>query len=347
LTEPSRNGNGLELENLGTEQAPGTTSPRMLVPLFLVPLLIVAVIVAIFLGVGSLVGAEKTVEQWIAEVESGGVNERWQAAANLSDLAMKHPEKLATPELLHRLRHLFEVAGPEDTRLRQWIAELWTLLDDAEAAPLCLKGLERTKEVLSAKGGREPPYGEPASRELINYVRALGRFGNSSHEAVIQELAGDPDVGIRKAVTEALGSIGRRAVVGGTAASEASVATLIRLHDDPDAWVRMNAALALAKCGRWEGIATIEAMVDRDWLKAQKLAFPDDGKYSAQNFDPAELPIASALAAIESLVKQQPSLAAAQQQSLQVAVEKATHDRNPAISQRATRLLATLGNGSR
>src|SRR5688572_22982745 len=130
LSESSRNGSSLELENLGPEQAPGTTSPRMLVPLFLVPLLIVGVIVVIFLGVGSLVGAEKSVEQWIAEVESGGVNERWQAAANLSDLAMKHPEQLSTPELRHRLRNLFTVAGPEDTRLRQWIAELWTLLDD-------------------------------------------------------------------------------------------------------------------------------------------------------------------------------------------------------------------------
>lgn len=346
MSEPSRNGSGLELENLGPEQAPGTTSPRMLVPLFLVPLLIVGVIVAIFLGVGSLVGAEKSVEQWIAEVESGGVNERWQAAANLSDLAMKHPEQLSTPELRHRLRKLFTDAGPQDTRLRQWIAELWTLLDDAEAAPLCLEGLERMKEVLAIPGGREPPYGESASRELINYVRALGRFGNSSHEVAIQGLSGDPDAGIRKAVAEALGSIGRRAVVGGAAAGEASVAALVRLHDDPDAWVRMNAALALAKCGRWEGIATLEAMVDREWLKAQKLAYPDDGKYSAQAFDPAELPIASALAAIESLLLQ-PAVAATQRQSLQVAVEKATHDRNPAIQQRATRLLATLANGSR
>lgn len=347
MSEPSRNGNGLELENLGPEQAPGTTSPRMLVPLFLVPLLIVGVIVAIFLGVGSLVGAEKSVEQWIAEVETGGVNERWQAAANLSDLAMKHPEQLAKPELRGRLRQLFNTAGPDDTRLRLWIAELWTLLDDAEAAPLCISGLNHVKEVLAAPGGREPPFGEPVSRELIYYVRALGRFGNSSHEAAIQEVAGDPDAGIRKAAAEALGSIGRRAVVGGAPASEATIATLIRLHDDSDVWVRMNAALALAKCARWEGIATLEAMVDRDWLKAQKLSFPDDGNYSAQNFDPAELPIASALAAIEALVKLPPSLDEAQRKSLSAAVERASHDRNPAIQKRAARLLESLANGSR
>jgi hypothetical protein len=340
-TEPSKNGRGLELENLGGEQAPGTTTPRMLVPLFLVPLVIVGVIVAIFLGIGSLIGTEKSVEQWIAEVETGGVNERWQAAANLTDLATRQPEKLATPEIRQRLRSLFTVAGPEDTRLRQWVARLWTMLDDAESAPLCAEGLERMKEVLATEAGRSGPQGEPASLELIHYVRALGRIGNSSHEAAILSVAGDPDKAIRMAVTEALGSMGRRAVVGGGAASEAAVAALVGLHGDDDPWVRMNAALALAKCGRWEGVGTLEAMVDRDWLKEQKLAFPDDGNYSAHSFDPAAEPIASALLALEALAKQ-PAVESVQRATLREAVAKAARDRNPAIQERASRLLASL-----
>src|SRR5262249_26994547 len=128
----SSNGNGvpLDLEPLGSPQGPGSTSPRMLVPLFLVPLLIVALIVAVFLAVGALVGREEPTADLIGRVETGGVNERWQAAAKLTDLATRQPAKLQDPAMRSRIRRAFEVYGPQEPRLRIYFAELWAAIGD-------------------------------------------------------------------------------------------------------------------------------------------------------------------------------------------------------------------------
>jgi len=96
----------------------------MLVPLFLVPLLIVAVIVGIFYVVDRVVSHEKTIADLIQELQSGGVNERWQAAANLSQIAIKDPAQMNDPAVRARLRSVFEATGREDTRLRKYLAEL-------------------------------------------------------------------------------------------------------------------------------------------------------------------------------------------------------------------------------
>lgn len=343
MNDPSPNPGMPAVEPLGAPSSSGTTGPKMLVPLFLVPLLIVAVIVAIFLGVGAFVGNEKSAEQWIAEVETGGVNERWQAAASLTDMALRDPARLSTPELRKRLRSLFEVVGPQDTRIRKWVAQMWGLLGDSESAPLVVDGIARMKEKLALPQEREGPEGEPALKELIDYIRALGKIGNRSDTPAALSVAADSDRGVRMAVAEALGNLGRKAIVAGESVGAELGAALVRLHEDADLWVRMNAALALAKCGRVEGLPTLEVMLDRAWLKEQNLGFPDDGKYSVTTFDPAAEPIASALLAIEALL---PSLAveSGENRSLRAAVEKAASDQNPALQQRARALLARLGS---
>jgi len=328
-------------EPLGQPTSAGTTSPRMLVPLFLVPLLIVALIVGVFLGVGALIGTEKTVAQWIAEVETGGVNERWQAAANLSDIALKDRARLSDPATLERLRQLFRLAGPDDTRLRKWVADLWATLGDSEAAPLCHEGIEQAVSVLNARGGRSSAEAGPALEELIQYVRALGSVGNSTSITVLVSLVGEVDDGVRTSLCEALGGIGRREAKSNGSVSPALTDALLRLHGDDAVWVRINAALALAKCGRGEGLPTLETMLDRDWLRQQKLSFPDDGKYSVNSFDPAAAPIASALLAIDALHAAQ--LVAAGASPVRDAVQKATLDPNPALQERAKALLAKLG----
>lgn len=340
MSDSTDHPSGHELEPLGQPAPGGTTSPRMLVPLFLVPLLIVALIVGIFLGVGALIGTEKSVAQWIGEVETGGVNERWQAAANLSEIALRDPGRLAVPEVRTRLRTLFTVAGPDDTRLRQWIAEMWTQIGDAEAIPLCLEGIEQTLKVLKAPESAQDLQREPAAKELLNYVRALGVIGNSPTFQALLPLAKEPDLSLRMAVAEAAGTIARKTIVSGGQADPMLIETLVLLHGDADVWVRMNAALALAKCGRREGLPTLETMLDRAWLKQQNLTFPDDGKYSVNSFDPAAQPIASALLAIDALVLL--GQLDATNASLREAITKAATDPNPVLQQRANALLTKL-----
>lgn len=344
MGDPSSNGHGLEVENLGDAGAtPGSTAPRMLVPLFLVPLLIVAVIVGVFLMLGSVLGREKTVAQWIDEFETGGVNERWQAAAHLTELARTEPAALDDPGIREKLRHLFVAAGPSEPRIRQYLAQLWTAIEDPEAAPLILEGIRRTRERLSGPEQAKGDEREQAGRELIYYVRALGTVGGGEAESTLVELTDDPDSGVRVAVAEALGVAGRRAIRTGSAPPGPVVDALVRLYADGDAWVRMNAALGLGKLGRTEGLATLEAMLDREWLRSQNLRFPDDGKYSVTQHDPAAVPILSALVTIGSLVEG--SLQggpAVDRAALLAAVERVTEDPNPELQRRARELLDRL-----
>lgn len=346
MSQPSHNGHRdgppLDLEPLGGAAAGGTAAPKMLVPLFLVPLLIVGLIVAIFLGVGSLVGTEKSVADWIREVETGGVNERWQAAATLTEIAVHRPEELAAPETRTRLRELFTVAGPEDTRIRQWIAKIWAAIGDEAAAPLVVDAIGRMREVLASPDAATSPNTAPARLELIDYVRAYARVAPRGDVAVVLAVADDADVGVRMAVAEALGILGRKAISEGGEVAPASLDRLRHYHASDDAWLRMNAALSLAKCGSSEGLPTLEAMVDRAWLKAQRLSFPDDGAYSVSTFDPAVAPIVSALVAIEAL-HQRPGVAGFDPSLVRVAIAKAVQDPNPAVQQRAKELFAKLG----
>lgn len=344
VSDPSTNGNGLELENLGEAKTPGSTSPKMLVPLFLVPLVIVAVIVALFLALGSVLGREKSVEQWIQEFETGGVNERWQAAAQLSDLARTAPEKLEDPAIRAKLRHLFTSAGPAEPRIRQYLAQLWATLGDPEAGPLIIDGITRTKELLAHPEQHMTAEVEAAKQELTFYVRALGGVGNSTAEAELLRLAGDPDVAVRQSVAEALGVHGRKTILAGGAVSPAVITTLQRLQQEPDAWVQMNAALSLGKLGRTDGIGTLQSMLDRDWLRRQQLKFPDDGKYSVNDHDPAEKPIASALIVLEALLAggarvEGPPIDRA---ALRAAVEPVVAGPNAELARRAKALLAKL-----
>jgi len=333
---------GIEFEPLGAPGG-GTTGPKMLVPLFLVPLLIVAVIVAIFYVVGRVVSHEKTIDDLVAELQSGGVNERWQAAAHLSEIAVKDRKQFDAPAVRARLRGVFEAAGADDTRLRRYLAELWGEIGDVEAVPIIVDGVGRLKELLAKPGGRDGEMAEKVTGELIYYLGALGRLGVAGSESSVTAFAGDPDAGIRNAVAAALGDFGRKQLAAGAKPSPELVATLSKLHGDADAWVRMNAALALAKADRSEGLPTLRTMLDRTWLKSRELHFPDDGHYTVVESDPPAVVIVSALLAIEHLVDVGlVAKGAAADAGVRDAVEAATRDQNPAVQERAKTLLSKL-----
>jgi len=332
-----------ELEPLGPPGG-GTTGPKMLVPLFVVPLLIVAVIVGVFFVVGRVVSHEKTIPDLISEIQSGGANERWQAAAHLSEIAVKDPARLADPALRAQLRRVFEVAGPDDTRLRGFLAELWGEIGDAQAAPILAAAVAKLNGLLSSPGGRDGGMGEKISGELIYDLCSLGRLGIEPTESAILSCAKDPDAGVRTAVASALGDFGRPRVRAGGKASSESVAALLALHADDDAWVAMNAALALAKLDRAEGLPTLEAMLGRDWLRERRLHFPDDGHFTVVDNDPAAVVMVSALLSIGHLIEVG-VLAhdATADPALRRAIEAAGKDPNPMVQERAGNLLNKLG----
>jgi hypothetical protein len=333
---------GLEFERLGAPGG-GAAGPKMLVPLFVVPLLIVAVIVAIFLVVGRVVNHEKTTVDLIQELQSGGVNERWQAAAHLSDIAVSEPAKLADPKLRALLRAVFQNAGPEDTRLRRYLAELWGKIGDLDAAPIVIDAVARLNEMLKQPGGRDGELGEKVTGELIFYLGTLGSLAIDAAEPVLIGCSGDPDAKVRQACASALGDFGRKKKKAGQALSPAVLDALTRLHGDTEAWVRMNAALSLAKVDSAAGLTTLEVMLDRAWLKERNLQFPDDGHYTVGRDDPAAVVILSALISIDHLVEVGAlPRASGPAPALRSALEVATRDVHPGIQERAKGLLHKL-----
>lgn len=333
---------GIEFEPLGRPGG-GSTGPRMLVPLFLVPLLIVAVIVAIFYVVGRVVSHEKSIDDLIAELQNGGVNERWQAAAHLSEIAVKERTRFDSPAVRARLRGVFTAAGAEDTRLRRYLAVLWGEIGDVEAVPIVVDAIGRMRELLAQPGGRDGEIGEKVTGELIFYLGALGRLGVRDSEASITAFGSDQNAGVRNAVAAALGDFGRKQLAAGAKPSQPLVETLLKLHQDGDPWVRMNAALALAKCDRSEGLPTLRTMLDRAWLKSRDLRFPDDGHYTVVDHDPPAVVIVSALIAIDHLLDVGlVARGAAADAGVRDAIEMATRDQNPAVQERAKSLLQKL-----
>jgi HEAT repeat protein len=316
----------------------------MLVPLFVVPLLIVAIIVAIFYVVGRVVSHEKTVADLIGEVQAGGVNERWQAAAHLSEIAVHEPDKLADPRVRALLRDVFENAGPSDTRLRRYLARLWGAIGDVEAAPIVAQSVLRLNEVLKEPGRRDGEIGDAVTGELIYYLESLGNLGVESTEPVLLSCVGDENAGVRMAAAAALGDFGRKRIAAGQPPSPALTDALVKLYGDGDAWVQMNAALAFAKVDRPDGLATLASMLDRAWLRARGLRFPDDGRYSVVGDDPAARWMTFALLSIEHLVDVgKVDRTAERIESLRGAVTAALKDPDPKVQERAHALLNRLG----
>ena len=243
------------------------------------------------------------------------------------------------------IQHYFHVqnAGPEDTRLRRYLAELWGRIGDLDAAPIVIDAVARLNEMLKQPGGRDGELGEKVTGELIFYLGTLGSLAIDAAEPVLMTCAGDPDAGVRQACASALGDFGRKRKEAGKPPSPAVLDALTRLHGDAEAWVRMNAALGLAKIDSAAGLTTLEVMLDRAWLKERKLQFPDDGHYTVGRDDPAARVILSALIAIDHLVEVGAlPHASGPAPTLRSALEVAVRDVHPGIQERAKGLLHKL-----
>src|SRR5262249_2266858 len=150
----------------------------------------------------------------------------------------------------------------------KFFANLWARIGDHDAAPLLEESVQRLQEMLKDPAARSGKAGEEASTELIHFVRALGELGEESAQPVLLALAGDAHAPVRETVAAALGGVGRAQALRGKQVPREVVAALEKLHDDADAWVRMNAALSLAKVGSAAGLPTLELMLDREYYKA-------------------------------------------------------------------------------
>jgi HEAT repeat protein len=223
---------------------PLSTAPAIAVQFFLIPLLVVGATVLVYIGFRSLLSEDRSAEEYLTDIRSGGSNRQWPAAYELSRL-MADPEfvKKGEAALAPELTKAFAASSDDDPRVRQYLALALGRLTPpipADARRLLIEALN-----------------DKESQTRISAIWALGSTGDVTVVPDIERMYASGDAGVRKMAVYALGSI------PGDAGSE----TLVKALEDAEPDVQWNAAVALARHGRHEGVPVLRRMLDRAYVE--------------------------------------------------------------------------------
>ena len=227
------------------EPAPGATSlsatPALAVQFFLIPLAVVGMVVLVYGGFRMLLTNERTPEEFLSDVQTGGRERRWPAAYELSRLMSDPDVESQYPNLGSAIVRAFENSEGDDPRVRRYLALAVGRLSNppADATRVLVEGLD-----------------DPDTDTKISVIWALASLGDPSVTDVIASMYGSEDPGVRKMAVYAL---------GGLRTEDLSV--LRGALDDPIPDVQWNAAVALARQGGSDGITVLRRMLDRDYVE--------------------------------------------------------------------------------
>jgi HEAT repeat protein len=230
------------VERESATRNPLVAAPALAVQFFLIPLAVVGITVLVFLGFRSLIADERSPDTYLGEIRYGGWYRQWPAAYELSQL-MLDPKVRADRRLGPELVKAFQEAKDADPRVRRYLALAIGRLDP----PLPAEAVSMLAEALN----------EGDSEARISAIWALGSSGDESVVPRLQPLYESSDPGIRKMVVYALGAL----------PGDAQSVTLRTALEDSAPDVRWNAAVALARHGRSEGIPVIRQMLDRPYVE--------------------------------------------------------------------------------
>lgn len=233
-------------------RGPLVAAPALAVQFFLIPLAVVGVTILVFAGFRSLLTDQRSPQDYLAEIQTGGTTRRWPAAYELSRL-MADPAVRADRALGPALVNAFEKAKDDDPRVRQYLALALGRLDP----PLPDRAIADLTGALNDTDGEA----------RIMAIWALGSSGDGTVVAELTPLYGSPDAGIRKMVVYALGAL----------PGEGQIVTLRSALADAEPDVRWNAAVALARHGNQESLPVLHQMLDRQYVEGtvKRSARPD------------------------------------------------------------------------
>ena len=252
--------------------SPLTAAPALAVQFFLIPLAVVGVIVLVYGGFRMLLTTERTPTELLSDVRSGGRERRWPAAYELSRLLSDPRTEEQNPLLGAAIVQAFVDSEGDDPRVRRYLA----LAIGRLAAPPA----EAVGELTAALD-------DPDTETRISVIWALASLGDESTVDDIEAMYRSDDAGVRKMAVYALGAL----------TGSGDHATLRNALDDPAADVQWNAAVALARHGRSDGMTVIRRMLDREYVTriVTRRASADDP------LDPVSEVIVSGLQAAASL----------------------------------------------
>jgi HEAT repeat protein len=209
---------------------------------------------------------------------------------------MADPEfvKKEEAKLAPELTKAFAESKNDDPRVRQYLALTLGRLTPpipAEARQLLIEALN-----------------DPESQTRISAIYALGLTGDATAAAEIERQYQSDDAGVRKMAVYALGSM----PIG------TGNETLIKALEDSQADVQWNAAVALARHGRHEGVPVLRRMLDRAYVERNVTRQPQ----ARAEVDPVGEVMISGLRAIgalkESALSEQVKALSTDDQSLKV-----------------------------
>ena len=231
------------IERESATRNPLAGAPALAVQFFLIPLAVVGVTALVYVGFRSLLVEDRSAQEYLTEIRTGGSTRRWPAAYELSRL-MSDPKVRADRSLGPALVKAFQ-ESTGDAPVRRYLALAIGRLDPP-LPPDAVAGLTHALD-------------DPDSETRISVIWALGSSGDAAVVARLVPLYSAPtaDAGIRKMVVYALG-----ALPGG-----AQLATLRTALEDAAPDVRWNAAVALARHGRHEGVPVLRQMLDRAYVE--------------------------------------------------------------------------------
>ena len=237
------------------EPAPGrsslATTPALAVQFFLIPLAVVGMVVLVYGGFRMMLSDERTPEEYLNDVQSGGRERRWPAAYELSRLLANSETEADNPGLGEALVQAFEDSKGDDPRLRRYLALAIGRLSHppSRAGSVLVDSLD----------GLDDPENAPETETTISVLWALAALGDPTVTRDIEAAYRSGDPGVRKMVVYALGSfpgddVGRESVLEQALEDEV-----------PD--VQWNAAVSLARLGRDDGEVVLGRMLNREYVE--------------------------------------------------------------------------------
>ncbi|MCY3001727.1 MAG: HEAT repeat domain-containing protein [Planctomycetota bacterium] len=229
---------------------PGSPYKNLLVPLVVVPFMVVGVLVLVFVSFGAISGEETSIEENLARVVDGGLNERKQAAMSLVSQALENGKARAEgkpepwpvgPDFIGRLARAWEEVSKdaEPSHRGLAIAQLSALYGDPAA-------FERLSVFLDAT-----PDQDKDGQLRISALMAISWLQDERAAARVIPFLKHEESFLRQA-----------AAVLQNQPSEASKAALAGLLDDPSLELRGQAAISLSHLGDARGAAVLRELVD-------------------------------------------------------------------------------------
>ena len=253
-------------------RGPLAVAPALAVQFFLIPLAVVGVVVLVYGGFRMLVTNERTPEEFLNDVRTGGRERRWPAAYELSRMLDAPEVEAQHPGLAPAIVQAFADSAGDDPRVRRYLALAVGRLRNVPpgAVEELVAGLD-----------------DPDAETRISVIWALASIGDAAVVGDIEAMYQSADAGVRKMAVYALGAL----------PVDAQAATLRNALDDTVPDVRWNAAVALARHGRSDGMTVLRRMLDRDYVERNVSRMPD---LDAQ-LDPVAEVIVSGLQAVGAL----------------------------------------------